>query len=168
METETFVLIHSRKGSTSSQFVAGSPCSLAGFQTSWLTPCRRKPLPNGLLFTVTLVPSRAATTPWRVGLWGHVCSHPHTSIICVPLMADENFIYSTTFLSSFTKALKGVVHHHNKAHYNKILPLESLKMKARQRKLRESGKSKGMSREQAFYVFEMPERPHCNWSLGIT
>lgn len=136
------MLIHSRKGNTSSQFVAGSPCSLVGSQTGWLTPCGRQPVPNGLLFPVTLAPSRAATNQCRAGLWGCVCSHPHTSIICVPLITDESFIYSTTFLSSFTEALRGVVHHHHKTHYNKILPLESLKMKARQRELRQSGKSK--------------------------
>lgn len=72
-----------------------------------------------------------------------MCSHPHTSIIYVPLIVDENFIYRTTFLSSFIRALKGVVHHHNKTHYNKILPLEPLKMKARQRKSREGGKTPG-------------------------
>lgn len=39
-------------------------------------------------------------------------------------------------------------------------------MKGRQRKLIQSGRSKGRSREWAFYIFEVPERPYCRWSLG--
>lgn len=39
-------------------------------------------------------------------------------------------------------------------------------MKARQRKLRASGKSKGRSKEWEFCIFEVPERPNCGWSLG--
>lgn len=39
-------------------------------------------------------------------------------------------------------------------------------MKARQRRLRESGKSKDRSSEGAFYIFEVSERPYCRWSLG--
>lgn len=82
-----------------------------------------------------------------------MCSHPCTSIIYVPLITDENFIYCTTFLSSVTKALKGVVHHRNKSHYNKILPLESLKMKTRWGKSRQGGKTKYKRREWAvFYI----------------
>lgn len=82
-----------------------------------------------------------------------MCSHPCTSIIYVPLITDENFIYCTTFLPSFTKALKGVVHHCNKTHYNKILPLESLKMKTRWGKSRQDGKTKCKRREWAvFYI----------------
>lgn len=39
-------------------------------------------------------------------------------------------------------------------------------MKARQRRLRESRKSKDRSREGAFYIFVVSERPYCRWSLG--
>jgi len=77
-----------------------------------------------------------------------VCSHSHTSIIYVPLIVDEIFIYSTTFLSSFTKALQGVVHHHNKTYYNKI----SEKV----------GKTKGRREEWAVYMFEALEWLHCS------
>lgn len=72
-----------------------------------------------------------------------MCSHPRASKIYVPLIVDENFIYCTTFLSSFTKALKGVVHHHNKTHSIKILPLQ----KTRWGKCRQGKKTKGKRRK---------------------